>query len=286
MTDLLGKTIVITGANTGIGKATATGFAARGATVILACRSMPAADAAAADIRAITGNQRVETHQLNLGDLGATARSAAELADRVDHVDVLINNAGVAGVRGLTKDGFELAFGVNHLGHFLWTTELLAALNAPPSRVVTVSSENHYRAKSLDLDTVRETTNTLVGLRAYDRSKLCNVLFTQELARRYDPQVLAAFAVHPGMVASDIWDRRVPEFVASAFKKLAKMWTVEEGAQSSIYCAAEPGLEDRSGRFFDRDCSERAANTAATPEEGARLWERSEEWVAPFRIQR
>lgn len=285
MTDLLGKTIVITGANTGIGKATATGLAARGATVILACRSMPAADAAAADIRAITGNERVETHQLDLGDLAATARSAAELSDRVGNIDVLINNAGVAGVRGLTKDGFELAFGVNHLGHFLWTTELLAALGAPPSRVVTVSSESH-RAKALDLNTVRKKTDTVLGLRAYDRSKLCNVLFTQELARRHDPKVLAAFAVQPGMVASDIWNRRLPQFVANAIKRLVRMRTVEEGAVSSVFCASEPGIEGLSGRYFDQDGVEQAPHSVATPEEGARLWERSKEWVAPFRIQR
>lgn len=283
MEDLSGRRAVVTGSNTGIGRATATALATAGASVVLAARSadktLPVVDA----IRATTGNDDVSFLALDLADLAAVRRSAAELVEGGQPLHLLVNNAGVAGQRGLTADGFELAFGVNHLGHFLFTTELLDRLEASaPARVVNVSSTNHYRPKALDLETVREPTDTFVGLRAYDRSKLCNVLFTQELARRHDPATLAAFAVDPGQVASDVW-RRIPDPLAALFKRAARMKTTEQGARSSLRAATAPGLEARSGSYLDEDGTVRAPNPVATPALATELWERSEAWVAPFR---
>ena len=230
-----------------------------------------------------TGNSDISFLHLDLSDLHAVARAADAYRALGRPLNLLINNAGVAGQRGLTVDGFELTFGVNHLGHFLFTTELLDVIEASgPARIVNVSSDNHFRPKRLDLDTVRETTDTFIGLRAYDRSKLCNVLFTQELARRLEPGVVSAFALNPGQVASDVW-RRIPAPLAAVFKLMARMKTTEEGSQSSVYCATEPGLESESGSYYDADCTRRAVNAIASPELAAELWARSEAWVEPFR---
>src|SRR5207248_1708186 len=130
----------------------------------------------------------------------------------------LINNAGVAGQRGLTAQGFELAFGINHLGHFLLTTLLVDRLRETGgARVVNVSSDSHYQAKGIDFDAVRQPTKSMTGMREYAVSKLANVLFTQELARRVPASELGAYAVHPGVIASDIW-RRVPGPARSMMK--------------------------------------------------------------------
>ncbi|MFN8052657.1 MAG: SDR family NAD(P)-dependent oxidoreductase [Acidimicrobiales bacterium] len=283
ITRLDGRVAMVTGSNTGIGKATATALAAAGATVVLACRSEAKTTPVVDEIRRATGNDDVSFLALDLADLAATKRSAAEWLDGGRPLHLLVNNAGLAGQRGLTADGFELAFGVNHLGHFLFTTELLPLLrSSTPARVVNVSSGNHFRPKRLDLDTVRESTDSFVGLRAYDRSKLCNVLFTMELATRHDPAQLSSFAVNPGQVASDVW-RRLPRPAALAYQRLARMKTTEAGARSSVFCTVEPGLEAQSGSYFDEDCARRDVNPVATPELAATLWERSEEWVAPFR---
>jgi NAD(P)-dependent dehydrogenase (short-subunit alcohol dehydrogenase family) len=279
MTDLTGRTVVVTGSNTGIGRATAELLAAQGASVVLACRSEAKSQPAVAEIIAATGNDQVRFHELDLADLAAVRRSAQALREVGDPIAVLVNNAGVAGQRGLTADGFELAFAINHLGHFLFTTELLPLLTAAPgSRVVNVSSGNHYRAKRLDLDTVRQPTDTFVGLRAYDRSKLCNVLFTLELARRYDPNQLKALACDPGRVASDIWQRRIPVPIANVMKVATFMKSTTDGAASSVLCATG---DVATGTYYDGSCRRRAVNPVATEELAAELWARSEAWVAP-----
>jgi retinol dehydrogenase-12 len=283
MSELAGKVAIVTGSNTGIGKATAHALAARGAAVVLACRSEDKTRPVIDEIATATGNGDVSFLALDLADLASVKAAADAYRAGGRPLDLLVNNAGVAGQRGLTADGFELTFGVNHLGHFLFTTELLPLVErSAPARIVNVSSGNHLRAKVLDLETVRETTDTFVGLRAYDRSKLCNVLFTMELARRFDAGTVSSFSLNPGQVASDVW-RRIPGPLATAFKVLARMKTTEEGARSSVFCATEPGLEARSGRYFDADCAEHPVNPIATPELARELWDRSEEWVAPYR---
>jgi NAD(P)-dependent dehydrogenase (short-subunit alcohol dehydrogenase family) len=279
MTDLAGRTVVVTGSNTGIGRATAEILAARGANVVLACRSEAKTRPAIDHIVAATGNDCVRFHELDLADLAAVRSSARALLDEGEPISVLVNNAGVAGQRGLTADGFELAFGVNHLGHFLFTTELMPLLTASGgARVVNVSSANHYRAKHLDLDTVRQRTDTFVGLRAYDRSKLCNVLFTMELARRHHPDQLKALACDPGRVASDIWQRRIPVPIAEVLKVVTFMKSTTDGAASSVLCATG---DVATGTYYDGACRRRAVNPVATAELAATLWDRSEAWVAP-----
>jgi len=177
----------------------------------------------------------------------------------------------------MTRDGFELAFGVNHLGHFVLTTALLDCLAASaPARVVNVSSDSHYQAKGIDFEAVRQRTASMTGMREYAVSKLGNVLFTQELARRVADRGITAYALHPGVVASDIW-RRVPWPVRPLITR--RMITTEEGARTSLYCATAPELAQVSGRFYD-GCRERKASAVATGELAGTLWQRSEAWTA------
>jgi len=189
-----------------------------------------------------------------------------------------VNNAGVAGRHGLTRQGFELTFGVNHLAHFALTNALLGCLTASaPARVVTVASDAHYSARGIDFEAVRRPARGITGLHEYAVSKLCNVLFSAELARRTADTGVTTYALHPGVVASDIW-RRVPWPVRPLMTR--RMLTVDEGAATSLYCATSPDVAQDSGKFYDK-CAERAPSRVATPELAAELWKRSEEWTAP-----
>jgi len=275
--ELSGRTFLITGANTGIGRATAVDLAKRGGRVYVACRSEQKGRAAVDAILAGTGNPAVTFLPLDLADLASVRRCAELFLSRQEPLHVLINNAGVAGQRGTTKDGFELAFGVNHLGHFALTSLLLDCLAASaPARVVTVSSDAHYQARGIDFEAVRRRTASTTGWREYAVSKLSNVLFTQELARRADGRGVTTYALHPGVVASDIW-RRVPWPVRPLMK--LRMLTTEQGARTSLLCATSPEVAQATGRFYDNS-RERAPSAVATPELARALWERSEAWTA------
>lgn len=276
MNDLNGRTFLITGANTGIGYATAEALATRGGRIYLACRSAAKGEAAVAAIKRSTGNDAVALLSLDLADLDSVRACAASYLALGEPLDVLINNAGLGGRQGVTKQGFELAFGVNHLGHFLLTTALLDRLKgSAPARVVNVSSVLHYAPRGIDFEALRRRGRGIAGLRQYGVSKLCNVLFTQELARRLDGTGVTAYAVHPGHVASDIW-RRVPRPVRPLFT--SRMISTTEGARTSLYCATSEEPAGASGRFYDK-CAERAPSRVATPELAAALWKRSEEWI-------
>jgi retinol dehydrogenase 12 len=273
--DLVGRTVLVTGANTGIGRATAVALARRGARVHLACRSKARAQPVLDAITAASGPDAAAFLALDLSDLASVRAGAQSYAATGEPLHVLIDNAGVAGQKGLTTDGFELAFGVNHLGHFLFTTLLLDVLvRSAPARVVVVASDSHYGAKGIDFDALRRRTSSLTGLREYGVSKLCNVLFAQELARRSDAGV-TTYALHPGVIASDIW-RRLPWPLEPLAKRFMK--PTDDGARTPVYCATDPGLAEQSGRYYD-DCAERAPSERATPELAAQLWERSAAWT-------
>jgi NAD(P)-dependent dehydrogenase (short-subunit alcohol dehydrogenase family) len=169
-----------------------------------------------------------------------------------------------------------MTFGVNHLGHFALTNLLLGLLTqSAHTRVVNVSSEAHYQARGIDFDALRRAGRGITGLHEYAVSKLCNVLFTQELARRTAGTGVTTYTLHPGVVASDIW-RRVPWPVRPIMTR--RMLSVTDGAQTSLYCATSPEVAGVSGRFYDK-CAERAPNPVATPELGLALWERSAAWT-------
>ena len=273
-----GRTVVVTGANTGIGRATALALARQGWRVYVASRSREKGEAAVAFVKASAGSDSVFFLPLDLADLSSVRACAEAFLARGEPLHVLVNNAGVGGARGLSEQGFELTFAINHLGHFALTSALLDRLvSSAPARVVTVSSDAHYSAPGIDWDALRRPARGITGLREYAVSKLCNVLFSQELARRAAGAGVTTYALHPGVVASDIW-RRVPWPVRPLMTR--RMLTVEDGAATSLYCATSPEVAGDSGLFYDK-CAPRPASQVATPELGRELWERSEAWTAP-----
>ena len=275
-------TCVVTGANTGIGKETARGLAARGARVIMACRSLDKARPVLDELRAATGNDRLELIGLDLADLASVRRCAEELLARDLPIHVLVNNAGLAGVRGVTTDGFELGFGTNHLGHYLFTRLLLPRLRASarpgaPARIVNVSSDSHYGAKRIDWDQVRGATRSVTGYSEYEVSKLANVLFTRELARRLPSDEVTTYALHPGVIASDIWSRRLPRPVVWVMTRF--MRSTADGARTTLKCATDPALAGETGRYYVDEHEKRPSKVAQDATLARELWERSAAWT-------
>jgi retinol dehydrogenase-12 len=273
---LAGRIALVTGANTGIGLVTARELVQRGARVFIACRSAVRAEPALESIRSATG-RTVEVLPLDLGDLNSVRKCAEQFLSRGLPLHLLINNAGLAGRRGLTQSGFELAFGVNHLGHFLLTQLLLERIQrSAPARIVTVASEAHYRARGFDWDALQKPTKSVTALSEYQTSKLANVLFSAELARRLSGTGVNTYALHPGVIASDVW-RSVPWPVRSLIK--LGMRSTEEGAQTTLYCATSPEVAEQTGLYYDgckvREPSKLAQDRALAAE----LWRRSETWT-------
>lgn len=278
------RTAVVTGANTGIGLVTARELAREGFRVVLACRSESKTRPVIDEIIAETGNDAVEYLHLDLADLTSVRAAADDLLARGEPVHVLVANAGLAGKRGETAQGFELAFGTNHLGHFLFVTDLLPLLEAAgepgePARIVMVASDSHFQAKGIPFDALEQSTRGATGLREYAVSKLANVLFAQELSRRLDPEVVWACAVHPGVIASDVW-RNVPWPIRPIMTRF--MRSTDQGATTSITCATSADVLT-SGVGYWSENKPKDPNPVATPELAAELWSLSDEWVAAHR---
>jgi retinol dehydrogenase 12 len=276
MGDLDTRTILITGANTGIGRATAQALAERGATVFLAGRSEARTTAVIREIATQTGNDRLRFLALDLGDL-ASVRGCADAFRRTGSpLHVLINNAGMAGRRGMTPSGFELAFGTNHVGPFLLTGLLLDQLRASvPARIVIVASDAHYRVQGIDFDAVLKPTRTRTGFSEYSVSKLANVLHASELGRRLVDSGVTTYSLHPGVIASDIW-RSVPWPIRPLMK--LRMGSTDDGARTSLYCATAPEIAGDPGLYYE-DCMAKTPGPAVTDELAAELWDRSAAWV-------
>jgi retinol dehydrogenase 12 len=276
--DLAGRTFLVTGGNAGVGYATAIDLARRGGRVHIAGRSKEKGEAAVASIKAETGSDQVFLVLLDLANLDSVRAGAQAFLGLGEPLHVLINNAGVGGQRGLTSDGFEIHFGVNHLGHFLLTQELLPLIVAggPGSRIVVVSSDSHYQAPGIDFDSLRSRTKSVTGLREYSVSKLANVLFAQELARRLAGTGVNTYCVHPGVVASEIW-RRVPWPLRPLIK--SRMLTITEGAQTSLYCATSPDVADQTGLYYEKSAVREPSKVARQPL-AEELWAYSEKWIS------
>lgn len=276
---LLGKVALVTGANTGIGLVTARELAKQGATVFIACRSRERALPALEKIveESGPGAGKVELLGLNLADLGSVRACAAEFLGRNLPLHLLVNNAGLAGARGMTASGFEVAFGVNHIGHFLLTQLLLDTLRrSAPARIVSVASKAHYRAPGIDFEAVRRTTASSTGLPEYGVAKLANVLFSAALARRLAGTGVTTYSLHPGVVATDVW-RSVPW----PFRSLIKLFmlSVEDGARTSLYCATSPETAKETGLYYDKSKAVTPGKAALDDALGERLFSMSEEWT-------
>lgn len=267
--------ILITGSNTGIGAACAVqlatlaaeGGSAASTHVILACRS---ATKAAPVIEAVKATgARASFLELDLADIAQADGAARAFAREHETLDLLVNNGGVGGQRGLTKNGYEMHFGVNHLGHFAFTMPLLRALENARGRIVNVSSGNHLRARSIPWESLRETTKSYAGLPEYGVSKLCNVLFTAELRRRRP--LVTSVSMNPGPIASDIW-RRMPGPLYAVFKLLRGLETVEVGGARLVHATQVPCSGAEAPLYFHLD-QPRAANPLALREDLAtELW--------------
>jgi NAD(P)-dependent dehydrogenase (short-subunit alcohol dehydrogenase family) len=273
--DLRGKNAIVTGANTGIGRVTATELARAGARVWLACRSKEKTQPVLDEIAAASG--KAEYIALDLSSLDSVRAAAQAFLDTKEPLHILVNNAGHASARGVTKDNFEMTFGVNHLGPFLFTTLLLEPLKrGAPSRIVNVASQAHYRPRAIDWSRLQQPTKSVVGMDEYGVSKLCNVLFTRELAKRLEGTGVTTYSLHPGVVATDVW-RRMPWPIRPIAKKF--MLTNEEGAATSLWCATAPELAAESGRYYDKQKERRPSRLAQDDELAAELWRRSTEWT-------
>ena len=297
MSDLTGKTVLITGGNTGIGKATATDLARRGAHVTFTSRNEERGAQALADVRAASGSDDVAMVPLDLASL-ASVRSCAEgFLREHDQLHVLINNAGVSVFSGRqeTADGFELMFGVNHLGHFLLTSLLLDRIrSSAPARIINLSSAGYRMApEGLNFEDL-QSEKSYSGFTVYGHSKLANIYFTRELARRLEGSGVTVNAVHPGYVKTELGRLR-PEDQQQLIRAgrdrsqnepkpdlshLPPPITPEEGAETSIYLATSDAVENVSGEYFYRCEAEELTPVARDDAAAQRLWQLSEALVA------
>jgi NAD(P)-dependent dehydrogenase (short-subunit alcohol dehydrogenase family) len=280
---LAGARVLITGGNAGVGLETARGLARLGAQVAITSRDPAKGEAAAARIRAAVPDADLEVVNLDLADFASIRACAAEVSARFDRLDVLINNAGlVQAQRTVTAEGFETTFGVNHVGHFVLTSLLLDQLRASaPARVVVVSSHAHRGASGLDFEDLN-AEHSYGPLSAYNRSKLANLLFTRELARRLDGRGVTANALHPGFVASRLGRDGDGGVAGAVVMVAARPFAISprRGARTSIYLASSPEVATTTGGYFSR-CRPVRASAAATDDDAAqRLWAVTEELVA------
>lgn len=251
--DQTGRTAVITGANTGLGYETATALAAKGAHVVLAVRNIEKGKAAADLITRANPGASVVVQELDLSSLDSVRSAADELKSRYDSIDLLINNAGVmTPPKSTTKDGFELQFGTNHLGHFALTNLLLdRVLAAPGSRVVTVSSQGHRFVRGIRFDDL-QWERDYSRLRAYGQSKLANLMFTYELQRRLQGTNTIAVAAHPGGSNTELV-RNSPAVLRSIADAVGPLLfqSAEMGALPTLRAATDPGVI--GGQYFGPD---------------------------------
>lgn len=259
---LIGKTAVITGGNTGIGKETAKDFYKRGARVIIACRNIQKGEEAAESIIKECENHdphgEIIVRELDLNSLNLVRQSAQKLLETEPKIDLLINNAGVMVTpERFTKDGFETHFGVNHLGHFLFTMLLLPrVIESAPARIVNVSSLAHTRGW-IEFDDLHWQKRTYTHIPAYAQSKLANVLFTRELAKRLEAaghKEVTTYSLHPGVISTELGRN-----IGLVFPGLRFLWrmlagwsmkTPEQGAQTTIHCAVSEEAGKENGLYY------------------------------------
>ncbi len=276
------KVALVTGANSGIGRVTAIELAKQGYHVFLACRSEEKTRPVVDEIHKSGG--MAEFLPLDLGSLDSVRACADTFLQRNLPLHLLVANAGMAGTKGMTESGFELSFGTCHVGHFLLTNLLVERLQqSAPARVVVVASKAHRHVGGIDFDAVRQRTRGVGGLKAYSVAKLANVLFAKELAHRLKGTGVTTYALHPGVVATNVW-RSVPW----PFDRIAKAFMVseEDGAATTLYCATDPAVAAQSGLYYN-DCKVEEPSAAAKNEALAReLWEKSEQWTGVGAIAR
>ena len=281
---MAGKTCLVTGANQGIGKETAVALAQMGAEVIITARHREKGEAALADIRQRSGNSRVDLMLADFASFDSIRQFASAFQSAHPRLHVLVNNAGAYNAtRTLTRDGFETTFGVNHLGYFLVTKLLLDTIKASaPARIVSVSSGAHARGK-MNFDDL-QGERSYAGFGAYGQSKLANVLFTYELARRLENTGITANCLHPGVVMTGFGKNNSGMIgnLFGVFQAVGRpfLLTPEKGAQTSIYLASSPDVEGVTGKYFAKSREQQSNAVSHDQDVARRLWEVSEEMIA------
>ena len=278
MTDMSGKMVMVTGATNGIGEVTARELARMGAYTIVVGRDREKGERVAGEIQRATGSEHVDLMLADLSSMEAVRQLAADFKAKHDRLDVLVNNAGAIFLdRRTTVDGYEMTFALNHLGPFLLTNLLLETLKASaPARIVNVSSDAHYR-EAMDFDDVMHE-NGYRGMTAYSQSKLANVLFTYELARRLEGTGVTVNAVHPGIVRTGFGDNHgvIVRALMSVIKRFAGR-SPEKGAETMIYLASSPDVEGVTGKYFMDNAAKRSSDVSYDETSWERLWTISEE---------
>ena len=272
--DLTGKVCIVTGANDGIGKATALGLARMGATVVMVCRNRERGESALAEIAAKTGSQDLDLLIADLSSQGSIRKLAGTLASRYPRLNVLINNAGaITPRRRLTVDGLETQFAVNHLAPFLLTNLLLETLKeSAPARVVTVSSQVHSKSP-LDLDDLRSDRDYTAS-QVYRKTKLANILFTYELARRLEGTGVTANCLHPGVIATKLLDDYMGGSHEAGFGSGESLGdSPENGAAVVLHVATSPEIDGLSGKYFYDTAVSETAPVTYDEEHARQLWD-------------
>lgn len=271
-----GKTVVITGATSGIGQVAAEKLAAMGARLVLVARDKTRGEAALARLRPLTPGVNHAIHHADLSRLAEVKRVAAEIAAAEPRIDVLINNAGALfGARQLTADGLELTFATNHVSYFVLTHGLRERLRAAaPARVVNVASDAH-KGEKLDFNDLQSAGNYR-GLHVYGRSKLCNILFTRELARQWEGTGVTANSLHPGFVSTRFGDQSggMLSFVVRAAKVFAI--SPEKGAETIVYLASSDEASNANGLYYYKCRPATPTREAQDNDTARRLWQESE----------
>jgi NAD(P)-dependent dehydrogenase (short-subunit alcohol dehydrogenase family) len=272
---MIGRTCMVTGANAGIGKATALGLAEIGATVVMVCRNQQRAEAALNEIIALSGNEEVSYLLADLSSQAAIHKLVVDFKSQYSNLHVLINNAGeVPRKRIVTEDGLEYQFAVSHLAYFLLTVLLLDVLKASaPSRIINVASMLH-QFTTINFDDLQCEDSYQSSL-VYNQTKLANVLFTYELARRLEGTQVTANCLHPGVTKTKLLD----DFAPRPLRPLVNVFgsSAEKGARTSIYLASSPDVEGVSGKYFMNKKAVRSSKASYDECLAQRLWQVSEE---------
>jgi len=272
-----GQVALITGGNIGIGRITAIELAKKGFKVVIAGRSLERTQPVLDHIKSLRVDEQAIFLPLDLASLASVGECAQLFLQLNLPLHLLINNAGVAGLRGLTKDGFEMTFGVNHLGHFFLTQLLLEKMQSSGlSRVITVSSRAHKRTAGVDWDALCQPTRSWTGIHEYAVSKLANLLFSAELAKRVQGTSVSTYSLHPGVVDTEIW-RALPNW-ARPLLRLRGFLTPEEGALTTLHCAMHAPQKE-SGLYYADSKPMQPAALGQNSELAAELWRRSEVWI-------
>lgn len=271
---MTGKIGLVTGATAGIGRITAAALAGQGAQLVVHGRNKAKTEETVQELKASTGNQQISYLLADFSDLDQVRGLAKNFQDRYEHLHLLVNNAGgFFNKRTPTPYGVELTFLVNHLAPFLLTNLLLDTLkNSAPSRIINVSSEAH-RQDQMDFENL-DFKKGYFGIKAYARSKLANILFTYQLARRLEGTGVTVNALHPGHIATDIWKTNFG-LIGPALKRIMGLFslTPEEGAENSITLATSPDLEGVNGKYFIKNEPAQSSPISYDEDTARRLWD-------------